>query len=115
MCESSGLDLAPWLRDRDYIIFEQRGTRFAQPSLECPEVDESNIASAKKKLDEMSAVAQPAPVANGSNSVNSEPAALTQTARRRAATGSTACFIQRSESQPPKNPPRFEINGGIQT
>src|SRR4030095_11928957 len=24
---------SPWLKDRDYIIFEQRGTRYAQPAL----------------------------------------------------------------------------------
>lgn len=42
---------APWLKNRDLIIFEQRGTRYAQPALECPEVSESNIASAKKQLD----------------------------------------------------------------
>jgi pimeloyl-ACP methyl ester carboxylesterase len=29
------------------IIFEQRGTKYAQPALECPEVDDANIASAK--------------------------------------------------------------------
>ncbi|HEU4472814.1 MAG TPA: alpha/beta fold hydrolase [Flavisolibacter sp.] len=28
-----------FLNDRDFIIFEQRGTRYAQPSLGCPELD----------------------------------------------------------------------------
>lgn len=46
---------SPWLKDRDLIIFEQRGTKFAQPSLDCPEVKETNIASAKQKLDAKSA------------------------------------------------------------
>lgn len=42
---------SPWLKNRDLIIFEQRGTKYAQPALECPEVDEANINSAKKQLD----------------------------------------------------------------
>lgn len=42
---------SPWLKDRDYIIFEQRGTKFAQPALECPEVDAANIESNKLRLD----------------------------------------------------------------
>jgi len=29
----------PFLDDRDFIVLEQRGTRFAQPSLECPEIN----------------------------------------------------------------------------
>ncbi len=41
---------SPWLRNRDQIIFEQRGTRFAQPALECPEVDKSNIDSVIRHL-----------------------------------------------------------------
>lgn len=49
---------SPWLKDRDYIIFEQRGTKYARPSLECPEVDTANatnvrsqtpVAAARKK------------------------------------------------------------------
>lgn len=42
---------SPWLKDRDLIIFEQRGTKYAQPALECPEVNDSNINSVKKQLD----------------------------------------------------------------
>ncbi|MEP6900136.1 MAG: alpha/beta hydrolase [Actinomycetota bacterium] len=42
---------SPWLKDRDMIIFEQRGTKYAQPALECPEVNEANINSAKKQFD----------------------------------------------------------------
>jgi pimeloyl-ACP methyl ester carboxylesterase len=42
---------SPWLKNRDLIIFEQRGTKYAQPALECPEVSEANIASVKNRLD----------------------------------------------------------------
>jgi len=41
---------SPWLKERDLIIFEQRGTKYAQPALECPEVNEANIDSAKNSL-----------------------------------------------------------------
>jgi pimeloyl-ACP methyl ester carboxylesterase len=43
--------VSPWLKNRDLIIYEQRGTRFAQPALECPEVNAVNIESAKKRFD----------------------------------------------------------------
>jgi pimeloyl-ACP methyl ester carboxylesterase len=46
---------SPWLKDRDMIIFEQRGTRYAQPSLECPEVDQARIESNKQLLDRSAA------------------------------------------------------------
>ena len=46
-----GRRFSPWLKDRNVIIFEQRGTRYAQPALECPEVNEANINSAKQNLD----------------------------------------------------------------
>jgi len=49
-----GRRASPWLRDRDKIIFEQRGTRFAQPALDCPEVDEASIADAKERVDHTS-------------------------------------------------------------
>lgn len=42
---------SPWLKERDLIIFEQRGTKYAQPALECPEVNDANINSAKKQSD----------------------------------------------------------------
>lgn len=42
---------SPWLKNRDLIIFEQRGTKYAQPALECPEVNDANINSVKKQLD----------------------------------------------------------------
>lgn len=47
----NGRRFAPWLKDRHVIVFEQRGTRYAQPALECPEVDAANIKSAKQNLD----------------------------------------------------------------
>jgi pimeloyl-ACP methyl ester carboxylesterase len=31
----------PFLRQRDFVVFAQRGTRHAQPALECPEYDEA--------------------------------------------------------------------------
>ena len=45
---------SPWLKDRDMIIFEQRGTKFAQPALECPEIDGARNEGAKRKLDRRS-------------------------------------------------------------
>lgn len=47
----SGRRFSPWLKDRDMIIFEQRGTKYAEPALECPEVGEAVVAGAKKQLD----------------------------------------------------------------
>lgn len=47
----SGRRFSPWLKDRDMIIFEQRGTKYAGPALECPEVGEAAITGAKKQLD----------------------------------------------------------------
>lgn len=44
-----------WLRDRDVIIFEQRGTRYAQPALTCPEVDAARQERARRNLDERAA------------------------------------------------------------
>lgn len=51
----TGRRFSPWLKERDMIIFEQRGTKHAQPALECPEVGEANINSAKKQFDEKTA------------------------------------------------------------
>ena len=47
----------PWLRDRDFIIFEQRGTRHAQPALECPEVDEARADAGRQHLSHSAAKA----------------------------------------------------------
>lgn len=46
---------SPWLKERDMIIFEQRGTKFSQPSLECPEVNETTISAVKLGLDQAAA------------------------------------------------------------
>lgn len=48
----TGRRYSPWLKERDMIIFEQRGTRYAQPSLQCPEVDEAAILAAKLQQNE---------------------------------------------------------------
>ena len=45
----------PYLKNRDYILFEQRGTKYAQPNLECPEVNDAQIDSAKKNLNDKGA------------------------------------------------------------
>ena len=42
---------SPWLKNRDMIIFEQRGTKYAKPALDCPEVSAANINSAKNRFD----------------------------------------------------------------
>lgn len=47
-----GRRFSPWLKNRDMIIFEQRGTKFSKPALDCPEVKAANIESAKQRLDE---------------------------------------------------------------
>ncbi|MDQ5843871.1 MAG: alpha/beta hydrolase [Acidobacteriota bacterium] len=46
---------SPWLKDRDLIIFEQRGTKYAQPALECPEVNDSKINSVRRQLNSVTA------------------------------------------------------------
>ena len=46
---------SPWIKDRDLIIFEQRGTKYAQPALDCPEVGESINNSLRKQLDAQTA------------------------------------------------------------
>jgi hypothetical protein len=38
----------PYLKNRDFIVFEQRGTRYAQPNLECPEVNEHALRQQKQ-------------------------------------------------------------------
>ena len=40
-----------WLKNYDLIIFEQRGTKYAKPALDCPEVSTANINSAKNNFD----------------------------------------------------------------
>jgi pimeloyl-ACP methyl ester carboxylesterase len=45
-----GRSSSPWLKDRDMIIFEQRGTKYARPALECPEVDAANAESERRRI-----------------------------------------------------------------
>lgn len=51
----TGRRFAPWLKKRDMIVFEQRGTKYAQPALDCPEVSRANIESFKRNLDQAAA------------------------------------------------------------
>lgn len=46
----TGRRFSPWLKDRDMIVFEQRGTKYAQPALECPEVSDAKINAVKRHL-----------------------------------------------------------------
>lgn len=39
------------LRQRDLIIFDQRGTGYAEPSLDCPELEEAQLANIERPLD----------------------------------------------------------------
>lgn len=41
-----------YLDDRDFILFEQRGTQYAQPSLDCPEWSEAIYLSSLPNFDE---------------------------------------------------------------
>lgn len=43
-------NLVPFTKERDFIIFEQRGTQYAEPSLQCPEVNAANHSSAEQNL-----------------------------------------------------------------
>jgi pimeloyl-ACP methyl ester carboxylesterase len=43
-------NLEPYTRERDFIIFEQRGTGYVEPSLPCPEVTNANRLSAEQNL-----------------------------------------------------------------
>jgi pimeloyl-ACP methyl ester carboxylesterase len=58
-------NLVPFTKERDFIIFEQRGTRFAEPSLQCPEVNaaihqsrEQNLTSKQAALREVEGARQ---------------------------------------------------------
>lgn len=46
----------PYLKKRDYILFEQRGTKYAQPALECPEINDAYLESVKANLDSQKSV-----------------------------------------------------------
>ena len=47
---------SPWLDQRDVVIFEQRGTQFAQPALNCPEVPQARAESRRANLDERTTI-----------------------------------------------------------
>jgi len=51
----TGRRFSPWLKDRDMIVFEQRGTKYSKPALECPEVSEAKIGSVRRQFDKNSA------------------------------------------------------------
>ena len=51
-----GRNSSPWLSDRDEIIFEQRGTLYAQPKLDCPEVNAAKIINATSSVDPKNAI-----------------------------------------------------------
>ena len=46
-------NLAPYTKDRDFIILEQRGTRLAEPSMPCPEVNEADHTAAERNLNDI--------------------------------------------------------------
>ena len=39
----------PWTADRPFVVFGQRGTRYAEPALDCPEVAEARARSARDR------------------------------------------------------------------
>lgn len=41
----------PYLKKRDYILFEQRGTKYAQLALECPEINDAYLEGVKANWD----------------------------------------------------------------
>ncbi len=54
-----------YLDDRDFLVFEQRGTRYAQPSLACPELDSIKLKAgwiqlndAQRKAEQVAAAAR---------------------------------------------------------
>lgn len=49
--------LQPYTKDRDFIIFEQRGTTFADPNMACPEVNDAHHLAAEKSMDSRAALA----------------------------------------------------------
>lgn len=46
----------PYLKNRDYILFEQRGTKYARPALECPEINKAALKSVRQNLSTQQAV-----------------------------------------------------------
>ncbi len=49
-------NLASITSKRDFIIFEQRGTRYADPAMQCPEVDEARHRAAREDVEADKAV-----------------------------------------------------------
>ena len=45
-----GRRFSPWLNDRDLVIFEQRGTRYAEPNLDCYEVGAVRVENARTNV-----------------------------------------------------------------
>lgn len=51
-----GRNFSPWLKNRDMVILEQRGTLYAQPKLDCPEVAAAKIENARSGVDKKAAI-----------------------------------------------------------
>ena len=51
-----GRRFSPWLNSRDQVIFEQRGTRYAEPNLDCPEVGSVRVDNVKTNVTGQTAV-----------------------------------------------------------
>jgi len=47
---ANGVVNTPWGKNRDIIVFEQRGTIYSRPSLKCPEIDSLRILGLNKGL-----------------------------------------------------------------
>jgi pimeloyl-ACP methyl ester carboxylesterase len=54
----NGRRFSPWLNNRDLVIFEQRGTRYAEPNLDCFEVGAVRVDNAKTNITGRAAVAR---------------------------------------------------------
>lgn len=52
----NGRRFSPWLNNRDLVIFEQRGTRYAEPNLDCFEVGAVRVENAKANVTGRAAV-----------------------------------------------------------
>lgn len=51
-----GRRFSPWLNDRDMVIFEQRGTRYAEPNLDCHEVGAVRVQNVKNNITGQTAI-----------------------------------------------------------
>ncbi len=54
---------SPWLENRDVVIFEQRGTSYAQPKLDCPEVNAAILSNARANAEAKTAIKREASAA----------------------------------------------------